>query len=305
MATSSEAIAGGARGAATRFAPSPTGPLHLGHALAARFAYDAATRSGGRFLLRIEDLDTTRCRPEFEAAIFEDLAWLGLTWASPVVRQSSRFDAYRDALARLDALSVLYPCFCTRREIAAEIAAAASAPHLAASGPDGPIYPGTCRRLSREERQRRMARGAAYALRLDIAAAMRVAGPLAWVDGAAGTQSARPEIFGDVVLARKDAPAGYHLAVTVDDAAQGIDLVTRGADLFEATHVHRLLQALLQFPVPRWHHHPLVVDDAGRRLAKRAPQFTIRKLREAGWSPDRVFAEAFRRSGALPSPAAC
>jgi len=304
VATSSEVIPGGGRGATTRFAPSPTGPLHFGHALAARFARDAATRTGGRFLVRIEDLDTTRCRPELEVALLDDLAWLGLSWATPVIRQSSRFDAYRDALARLEALEILYPCFCTRREIEAEIVTAVSAPHLVSTSPDGPIYPGTCRRLSPGERERRKASGEAHALRLDVAAASRLAGPLVWIDEAAGTQTTRPEMFGDVVLARKDAQASYHLAVTVDDAAQGIDLVTRGADLFAATHVHRLLQALLGLPVPRWHHHPLVVDDAGRRLAKRAPQFTIRILREAGWSPDRVFAEAFRRSGAASSPAA-
>ncbi|MGE0748301.1 MAG: tRNA glutamyl-Q(34) synthetase GluQRS, partial [Rhodospirillales bacterium] len=226
----------------TRFAPSPTGHLHLGHAYAAWFAQTHAT--AGRFLLRIEDIDRDRCRPEYEAAIFDDLAWLGLDWAPPAMRQSARFDAYRAALDRLQAQGLLYPCFCTRRDIEA----AATAPHLVQAGPDGPLYPGTCRRLPAGDRADRMARGDAFALRLDMAAATRLAGPLAWTDRGRGAQAAQPAQFGDVVLARKDTPASYHLAVVVDDAAQGIDLVTRGEDLFAATHVHRLLQALLGLP---------------------------------------------------------
>jgi len=273
----------------TRFAPSPTGPLHLGHAYAAWFARAQAT--DGRFLVRIEDIDRDRCRPEYEAAIFDDLAWLGLGGAEPAMRQSERFAAYRAALDRLQGQGLLYPCFCTRRDIAA----AATAPHLVQAGPDGPLYPGTCRGLPAGDRAERIARGDAYALRLDMAAAVRIAGPLTWTDRGRGVQAAQPALFGDVVLARKDAPASYHLAVVVDDAAQGIGLVTRGEDLFAATHVHRLLQALLGLPVPGWHHHGLVRDDAGRRLAKRAPSFTIRSLRDAGWTAEAVLAEAERR----------
>lgn len=273
----------------TRFAPSPTGPLHLGHAYAAWFAQAHAT--AGRLLVRIEDIDRDRCRPEYEASIFDDLAWLGLDWARPVMRQSARFDAYRAALDRLSADGLLYPCFCTRRDIAA----ASAAPHLAQSGPDGPIYPGTCRGLAPGARQARIARGDAYALRLDMQEARRRAGPLTWSDRGRGMQDAAPALFGDVVLARKDIPASYHLAVVVDDAAQEIDLVTRGEDLFAATHVHRLLQALLGLPVPEWRHHGLVRDDDGKRLAKRAPAFTIRSLRDSGWSAEAVLDAARRR----------
>jgi glutamyl-Q tRNA(Asp) synthetase len=280
----------------TRFAPSPSGFLHLGHAFAAWFAWTRAMETGGRFLVRIEDLDRDRCRPEYEVAILDDLAWLGLDWSPPVVRQSERFAAYEASLAKLDGMDLLYPCFCTRREIEAEIAAAATAPHLVQPGPDGPLYPGTCRRLSSGERSDRIARGDAYALRLDMPAAVRRAGPLAWRDLRRGEQTARPDLFGDVVLARKDTPASYHLAVVVDDADQAIGEVTRGSDLFAATHVHRLLQALLGLPVPVWHHHALVRDNAGRRLAKRAPAFTLRSLRAAGHSATEVLDEARRRA---------
>ena len=261
----------------TRFAPSPTGHLHLGHACAALFAARAAG-ANGRFLLRIEDIDLSRCRPEFETAIVEDLAWLGLRWEQPVRRQSEHFDDYRGALDRLAARGLIYPCFCTRRQIADEIAASQQAPH----GPDGPVYPGTCRNLNAAERERRIASGAPYALRLDVARAAREAGALTWRDRARGPQTATPEIFGDVVLARKDTPASYHLAVTVDDALQGVTLVTRGEDLFAATHLHRLLQALLDLPVPDYHHHGLLRNEAGERLAKRDRSLTLRALREAG-----------------------
>jgi glutamyl-Q tRNA(Asp) synthetase len=271
----------------TRFAPSPTGRLHLGHAYAALFAERAAREAGGRFLLRIEDIDPGRCRAEFEAAIYEDLAWLGLSWETPVRRQSEHMADYAAALERLAAQGLLYPCFCTRRDIQAEIARAGAAPHT----PDGPRYPGTCRRLSADERRRRQEAGLPFALRLDMAAATAVAGPLTWHDGAAGTVTAEPELFGDVVLARKEIPTSYHLAVTVDDR-QGVTLVTRGQDLFAATHVHRLLQALLGFDVPTWHHHGLVRDASGRRVAKRDNPLTLRDLREAGKSPAEVRALA-------------
>lgn len=272
----------------TRFAPSPTGLLHLGHAFAALFAQGAAREAGGRFLLRIEDIDAGRCRPEFEAAILEDLRWLGLVWDGPVWRQSERMHAYAEALGRLDATGLLYPCFCTRKDIRREIERAGGAPH----GPEGPPYPGTCRALPAQERTRRIESGTPYALRLDLARALAMTGPLIWHDRAAGEQKATPEIFGDPVLARKDIPTSYHLAVTVDDAAQGVTLVTRGQDLFHATHIHRLLQALLDLPVPDYHHHGLITDSEGRRFAKRDRSITLRALREAGHGPAEVRAMA-------------
>jgi glutamyl-Q tRNA(Asp) synthetase len=260
----------------TRFAPSPTGYLHLGHA----FAAWTAERAGTRFLLRLEDLDQGRARAEFTAAIFEDLAWLGLSWDEPVLRQSRRFDVYRQALAALTPLT--YPCFCTRKEIAEEIARAVEAPHR--NGPDGPLYPGTCRHLSEDERAARMARGDAYAVRLDAAKAADVAGPLAFVEQDQ-THAVEPLLFGDVVLARKDMPASYHLAVVVDDAAQGVTLVTRGEDLLPAVHVQRLLQALLDYPAPAYAHHRLILDKDGRKFSKRDRAVTLRGLRAAGVTP--------------------
>lgn len=263
----------------TRFAPSPTGYLHEGHAFSALFAA-AASGPGGRFLLRIEDIDTTRCRPEFEAAIFEDLAWLGLRWETPVRRQSDHFAEYGAALARLQADGLIYLCFCTRKEIAAEIARSVEAPH----GPDGPLYPGTCRNLSQAERAARLAMGTPYALRLDMAAATARTGTLHLTES--GTRlEAQPAQFGDVVLGRKETPASYHLAVTLDDALQGVTLVTRAADLKPAAHLHRLLQALLGLPVPEWRHHPLLTDAAGKRLAKRDNAPPLRDLRARGISP--------------------
>lgn len=267
----------------TRFAPSPTGRLHLGHAFAAWLAHDRARAAGGRFLLRMEDIDQTRCRPEFEADIVEDLRWLGLTWDAPIRRQSEHFADYRAALEALTAQGVIYPCFCTRAEIAAEVAASPGAPQ----GPAGPLYPGTCRHLSSARRAERLAEGRDHALRLDVAKALSlVGGPLTWHDEKAGDQVARPEILGDVVLARKETPTSYHLAVTVDDALQDITLVTRAIDLFVATHVHRLLQALLGLPVPAYAHHGLVLGDDGVRLAKRDKALTLAAMREAGETPD-------------------
>ena len=271
----------------TRFAPSPTGELHLGHAHSALFAVTEARQAGGRFLLRLEDIDRTRCRPEFAESILADLAWLGLDWESPVRRQSEHFDDYRAALTRLERAGLLYPCFCTRKDIAQ----AGHAPH-GPHGPDGALYPGTCRGLSEAERAERRECGLAHALRLDSAEAIRRAGRLHWHDRAAGKVEARPELFGDVVLARKDCPTSYHLAVTVDDALQGVTLVTRGADLFAATHVHRLLQVLLDLPVPAYAHHRLLTDPHGRRFAKRDRSPTLRTLREAGRSPAEVRAMA-------------
>jgi glutamyl-Q tRNA(Asp) synthetase len=272
-------------GIVTRFAPSPTGWLHLGHAYAAWFAHEAARRGAGRFLLRLEDIDMTRSRPEYEAAIHEDLAWLGLEWEEPVRKQSEHFAEYRAALENLRTAGLLYPCFCTRREIQEEIARAGQAPH----GPEGAVYPGTCKRLAKAEVLDRIASGRDYALRLDLEKAMALAGGgLIWKDFRHGEFTADPAPLGDVVLARKDTPTSYHLAVVVDDAAQGITLVTRGEDLLGATHLHRLLQALLSLPVPDWEHHRLITDDRGRRLAKRDDAHSLRALRESGWSPDDV-----------------
>jgi glutamyl-Q tRNA(Asp) synthetase len=272
----------------TRFAPSPTGLLHLGHAHAALFAWHNARQAGGRFLLRVEDIDRTRCREEYAAAILDDLGWLGLDWDGAVRRQSEHLGDYRNALDRLAAQGLIYPCFCTRAAIQAEIGRADAAPH----GPDGPLYPGTCRGLDTATRRARQAAGEPFALRLDGTKAARVAGPLAWEDAAAGRVAADPESHGDVVLARKDTPTSYHLAVTVDDALQGVTLVTRGADLFPATHIHRLLQALLGLPTPRYHHHALLTDASGRRYAKRDRALTLRALREAGHTPAEVRAMA-------------
>jgi glutamyl-Q tRNA(Asp) synthetase len=262
----------------TRFAPSPTGYLHLGHAYSALFAYEAARAAGGRFLLRIEDIDPARCKPEFVEAIFEDLRWLGLAWEEPVLRQSEHMEEYAAALAKLRAMGLLYPCFCTRREIEAEVMASAAAPH----GPDGKVYPGTCRALADEERAARLSRNEAASWRLDVAKALAMTGPLFWSDRAAGRIEAAPLEFGDVALARKDAPTSYHLSVTVDDCRQGVTLVTRGADLFRATDIQRLLQALLGFAAPDYRHHGLLTDAAGRRLAKRDKDVTLRALRQSG-----------------------
>lgn len=249
----------------TRFAPSPNGSLHLGHAYAAIAAHDLAKARGGAFLLRIEDIDGTRSRAELADEFRDDLHWLGLNWDGEVVYQSQRLEGYRQAGERLKALGLLYPCLCTR----AEITAAART-----SGPDGPQYPGTCRGKAIDPD------GAQW--RIDMAKAVTLAGPLHWDDELAGMQIARPEIFGDVVLLRKEAPASYHLAATLDDAADGITLVTRGADLFAASHVHRLLQALLGLPVPVWHHHGLLVEPDGRKLAKRRGSPSLADLRRSG-----------------------
>lgn len=269
----------------TRFAPSPTGWLHLGHAYAAVFAHEEARLAGGRFLVRLDDLDLTRVRPMYEEAIFDDLAWLGLTWEAPIRKQSDHFEDYRDALRRLEAMGLLYPCFCTRREIQEEIARAGLAPQ----GPDGPPYPGTCRRLAAEQVAEQMASGRDYAMRLDLGKALDLAGRnLDWLDLNHGRMIADPTPLGDVVLSRKETPTSYHLAVVVDDSAQDITLVTRGEDLLPSTHLHRVLQALLGLPVPVWKHHRLITDESGRRLAKRDDARSLRSLREGGWTPDQV-----------------
>lgn len=270
----------------SRFAPSPTGRLHLGHAFSALRAHDAARAGGGRFLLRIEDIDGTRSRPAHVATIIDDLAWLGLTWDEPVVFQSERLAMYAAALDRLRAMGLLYPCFCTR----AEIAEAMSAPHGQVA-----IYPGTCRGVDARDRM-----GEPHCWRLDMAAALARTGALDWMDAGVGIRAV-PERQGDVVLARKDAPASYHLAVTIDDAAQGVTDVVRGRDLFEATHIHRLLQALLGLPTPAYHHHDLLTGPGGERLAKRHGAPTLAALREGGID-GRALADDLRR-GQLPKGA--
>lgn len=264
----------------TRFAPSPTGHLHLGHAYSALFSAE----KGQHFILRIEDIDPTRCRPEYIEAIYQDLKWLGLSWPTPVRCQSQHMPDYQTALSQLDQLGLLYPCFCTRKEIQAELAKSQHAPH----GPDGALYPQTCRTLSADQRAEKIAHGLPYALRLDMAKACALAGPLFWHDVQQGRQRATPEIFGDVVLARKDTPTSYHLAVCVDDNLQNITLVTRGQDLFFASHLHRLLQALLQLQTPDYHHHPLLRDETGKRYAKRDKALTLQQLRAQGHSPDDI-----------------
>ena len=273
----------------TRFAPSPTGYLHLGHVRSALEGWRAARREGGRFLLRLEDIDRNRCREAYALAILEDLDWLGLDWDGPVRRQSHHFEDYRHALDRLTAMGVLYPCFCTRREIEAEIAAAGGAPH----GPTSLPYPGTCRGLGAKEVAARQHAGLDYALRLDVRRAFARTGSLEWLEGEHQRQ-ANPALLGDVVLARKEIPTSYHLAVTVDDAIQGVTLVTRGEDLGIATHIHRLLQALLGLPTPRYRHHPLLTDASGRRLSKRDGALTIRALRQNGVSAEEVLRLAER-----------
>lgn len=270
----------------TRFAPSPTGELHLGSAYSAKIAWQRARDAGGTFLVRIEDTDIRRCRREYETAILDDLRWLGLDWDGEVRRQSDHFADYGKVLDQLDARGLIYPCFCTRADIAREIAAAASAPH----GPDGPLYPGTCRSLSSEERRRRVAAGHELCMRLDAARAAEQAGPYAFVDETRGRVEGQPLLMGDFVIARKDTPTSYHLAVTVDDHLQGVTLVTRGEDLLPSTHVHGLLQKLLGYAAPQYAHHRLLTDSDGRRFAKRDKDLTIRALREASKTPDEVFA---------------
>ena len=255
----------------TRFAPSPTGRLHLGHAVSAIHAHDLAAKHGGKFLLRIEDIDATRSRSDHVEAILADLAWLGLRWHEPVF-QSRRLPLYEAALRRLQARNLVYRCFCTRADIALM---SLSAPHGSAG-----VYPGTCRALSVEQSTARSDRP--HCWRIDMAKAVAQCGPTSWHDAFAGTVTADPLSAGDVILARKDAPASYHLAVSVDDAEQGVTDIVRGADLFEATHVHRLLQALLALPTPRYHHHPLVTDDRGARLAKRSGAPSLDAMRLGG-----------------------
>lgn len=274
----------------TRFAPSPTGHLHKGHAYAALRAWNFARENNGRFLLRIEDIDHTRCHPENTPQILEDLAWLEIEWEEPVRMQSQHLDEYRAAASKLEQQGFLYPCFCTRKDIQREIERAGQAPH----GSEGPIYPGTCRNLSADERQARIAAGEAYALRLDLAKALdHIGHEITWHDGIHGEQRCQPELLGDAVIVRKDIGTSYHLAVVHDDGLQGITDIVRGEDLFESTHLHIVLQKLLGFPTPTYHHHQLLTDDDGNRLAKRNQSITLKSLRESGISAESLKSEIF------------
>ncbi len=283
-----------------RFAPSPNGYLHLGHAFSALLNADAAAATGGRLLLRIEDIDETRARAEFEAAIFDDLAWLGLTWQEPVLRQSERFDAYREALAELDRFGLVYPAFLSRGEIRAAIATLESEGRDWPRDPDGaPLYPGAERDWPLTRRRDEMASGRPYALRLDMARALAGLGQLSWRErdpfGVEPdvTVEANPAVWGDVILARKDTPASYHLAVTLDDAFQGVTDIVRGLDIKPATGLHRLLQTLLGLPEPVYFHHRLILDEDGRKLSKSEGSTGLRNLRKSGVTP----AEIRRRLG--------
>lgn len=278
----------------TRFAPSPTGALHLGSAYSAWTGWQRAREAGGRFLVRIEDIDIRRCRRAFETAILDDLRWLGFDWDGPVRRQSEHFADYGKVLDRLDGMGLVYPCFCSRADIERELAASAHAPH----GPDGPLYPGTCRHLAPAERRTLMAAGREHCLRLDSARAAAQAGPYSFVDETRGEIVGQPTLLGDFVIARKDTPTSYHLAVTVDDHLQGVTLVTRGEDVLPSTHVHVLLQRLLGYATPRYAHHPLLRDATGRRLAKRDGDLTIRAMRERGISPEQVIERMLQGDGA-------
>jgi glutamyl-Q tRNA(Asp) synthetase len=274
-----------------RLAPSPNGPLHLGHALSALLNFDMARASGGRFLVRMEDIDTARCRPEYEAAIYEDLAWLGLQWEEPVRRQSEHFAEYRKALAKLESMRLTFPSFESRAEIA-NMVADRDIRERWPRDPDGaPLYPGAARQMSEVERQARIARGDAYAIRLDMDRAMEWTGPLRWAEtgqgpsGETGEIAADPAAWGDVIVARKEMPTSYHLAVAIDDALQGVTHVVRGQDLFWSTSVHRVLQALLDLPAPAYRHHRLILDADGKKLSKSTQATGLRELRAQGMTP--------------------
>jgi glutamyl-Q tRNA(Asp) synthetase len=274
-----------------RFAPSPNGYLHLGHALSALLNADMAGANNGQLLLRVEDIDTARCRPKYETAICEDLAWLGVRWEAPVRRQSEHWDTYRDAFERLEALGLAYPSFESRADIA-RLVAEREMQGPWPRDPDGaPLYPGDAKSMTDTERARRIESGEPYALRLDMRAALARVSALTWAEsgagpaGETGAVAADPSLWGDVILARKETPASYHLAVVVDDAAQGVTDVVRGRDLFHATAVHRLLQVLLGLPAPRYHHHRLILDDAGNKLSKSTQSTGLRELRARGVTP--------------------
>ncbi len=269
----------------TRFAPSPTGFLHLGHAFSAQIAFNQTQEKGGTCLLRIENIDQNRCHVKFEDAIYEDLAWLGFTWPTPVLRQSERLHKYKVALEKLIKKKMLYACFCSRKSIQQEIRNIASAPHTF----EGTPYPGICKKLSHEVAKRKINNGEQFSLRLDMEKAISYCGALYWDEIGKGKQKATPERFGDIVVARKDIPTSYHLSVVVDDHAQSITQVTRGIDLFASTHIHRILQSLLEIHPPKYLHHNLIMDKSGKRLSKRDQSTTLRGLRKSGKSPDAIF----------------
>ncbi len=272
----------------TRFAPSPSGHLHLGHAYSAKLNYDFARKNGGMFILRIEDIDHLRCKLEYEKSIFEDLHWLGLSWPEPVRRQSEHFDDYQQALSKLREMNLLYPCFCTRKDIKKEIEESSRAPHMPPKmGPEGIIYPGICKKLTQKQIRQKIDDGVPHALRLDMDQALSmIKNPLYWTDLKTGKQKADPALLGDVVLARKDFPTSYHLSVVVDDHLQNITNIIRGQDLYYASHFHRLLQHLLGLKTPIYDHHPLLTTKDGNRLAKRDKSITIKSIRENGVKPD-------------------
>jgi glutamyl-Q tRNA(Asp) synthetase len=280
----------------TRFAPSPTGYLHLGHAFSALTAFRFAQQSGGRFLLRIEDIDPERCRPEYETAIYEDLAWLGLRWEMPVRRQSEHVNEYASVLEQLKALDVAYPCFCSRKQVAV-------LSRVIGEGENEPLYPGVCRQLSGSAAGDRIARGELPCWRLDAKKAAAITGPLSWWDRTVGKVSVQPEEYGDVVIARRDVSTSYHLSVTLDDHVQGITHVVRGQDLFGVTGIHRTLQALLGFGVPEYFHHQLLLDArTGRKLSKRDRSTSLRSLRVKGVRPEELMRSLETKSpaGGLP-----
>jgi glutamyl-Q tRNA(Asp) synthetase len=288
----------------TRFAPSPTGELHLGSAYSAWTGWHRARAAGGTFLVRIEDIDIRRCRREYETSILTDLRWLGFEWDGEVRRQSEHFADYGEVLDQLDRLGLVYPCFCSRAAIERELAASVNAPHARLHGPDGPLYPGTCRHLPVAERRRHIAAGHEHCLRLDCDRAARQAGPYHFFDESLGRIEGQPRLMGDFVIARKDTPTSYHLSVTVDDQLQGVTLVARGVDVLPSTHVHVLLQKLLGYAVPHYAHHRLLTDATGRRFAKRDRDMTIRAMRERGMSPveviDRALDAAEKHQAPLP-----
>jgi glutamyl-Q tRNA(Asp) synthetase len=271
-----------------RFAPSPNGHLHLGHALSAFINADSAAKTGGRLLVRIEDIDTSRCRPEYEAAIAEDLTWLGLIFEQPVRRQSEHMQDYKAALDKLDAMGLVYPSFESRSEIDRLVAAKDAAGGWARDPDGAPLYPGASKKLLAAERKERMMAGEPYALRLDMKAALARVGPLSWREGEEGSILADPAAWGDVVLARKEMPTSYHLSVVVDDALQGVTHVARGRDLYPSTSVHRLLQELLGLPAPFYRHHRLILDAGGRKLSKSNQSTAIRELRATGATPSDI-----------------
>jgi len=271
----------------TRFAPSPTGYLHLGHAYAALFAAELARRSGGKFLLRFEDIDITRVRDHYYDEIESDLRWLGLSWEAEVITQTERQSAYDVALERLKQLGLVYPCFCSRKQIQAELATITNAPH----GPEGPLYPGTCLKLTADEIAQKLGEGLIPSWRFHSARATELLPPLTFTDSFKGEITVDPLLLGDTILARKDIGTSYHIAVVVDDAHQEITDITRGEDLFHATHLHRVLQYFLELPEPNYHHHQLITDADGKRLAKRDEATSIKSLREKGLTPKEVIAK--------------